>query len=159
MMVSVWIKETESNEPTDTYFPNMLPFTFLLNRSRWEVSVSLLTASTRMPPTPLLHYGQRRRRWAWEEKKAEGGSAWLGRVQVWTGRNAHRPLWTTLEPCGTPPVPDGLHPVFTSTVVTTPPSVWWSALSVSDTGYNNGGRRRGEQDLFYSRVWKYLETI
>lgn len=70
MMVSVWrysqemseIKQTESNEPTHTYFHNTLPFTFMLNRSRWEVSVSLLTASARMPPTPLLHYGQKRRR-------------------------------------------------------------------------------------------------
>lgn len=124
MMVSEWRysqemsenKETESNEHTHTYFPNTLPFTFMLNGSRWEVSVSLLTASTRMPPphsiTPLLHYGQKRRRRAWEEKKARGGggSAWLGRVQVWTVRNAHRPFWTTLEPCGTPSPPRWVTP-------------------------------------------------
>lgn len=172
MMVSEWRysqemsenKETESNEHTHTYFPNTLPFTFMLNGSRWEVSVSLLTASTRMPPPPL-HYSITPLRTEEETTGLRGeegrGGVQLGwaefKCEQWGTPIAHSgPPWNHVGP---PPPPDGLHPVFTSTVVTTPQSVLWSTLSVHDTRHNNGGGRWGEQDLFYFRVWKYLEII
>lgn len=69
-----------------------------------RVSVgSTLAATTPNFPTPLVGCTTSGRDDGPERRGRPRGSAWLGRDQVWTRRNAHRPFWITLEPLGKPP--------------------------------------------------------
>lgn len=93
----------------------------------------VLATVTLMFPTPLLCM-ERSGDDGPEKRGRPRGSAWLGRDQVWTGRNAHRPFWITLEPLGTP---KGIHPVFTSALSNTPQNMIWTSLIMYNTCYHN----------------------
>lgn len=99
-------------------------YLFFIGSSGLDIPISsVLVTATLTFLTPSLVCTDRSVDDGLEQRGRPGGSAWLGRDQVWTGETPIAHSGLPLEPLGTP---KGSHPVFTSAMPNTPQSVIWT---------------------------------